>query len=560
MNRYNLLILLFACSFELWAQAPQTAHEFPADGTAIYFDPKLKPFYHGVASGDPLNDAVIIWTRVTPPTDADSVRVKWEVALDEHFTHLEAEGVAYASAEHDFTVKIDAKDLLPGSYHYYRFEALGALSPVGRTKTTNAETTQKNQAVFASLGTPKNQNSRSYPSPNEQVRLAVVSCNNYEAGYFNGFARIAEIEGLDAVVHLGDYIYEYGAHQYADTSVHDRSHLPPHEIVSLQDYRTRYAQYRLDPDLQAAHQMHPFICVWDDHEISNNAHAEGAQNHQPEEGEFNQRKFAAVKAYYEWLPIREGENLYRQFSFGQLVDLFMLDERVCGREPQTDSKRQKKLNADRSMLGTLQLEWLKSGLKTSDSTWKVIGNQVLFAEFSVMPVLSKIFVNFDAWDGYPAERQAIKDLLFKQNINNIIFATGDTHASWCFDIPLDFKQYKKKKAGKIVAYEFATPSVTSANFDEYKGEKTVDFMEKTFASANVNPHLRYLDLSSHGYLLLSLTPYDAVAEWRFVESIRQRTAGEFVGEKRVVKAVLPSVLEKNEEPTTTSSAATSASK
>ncbi len=547
MSRFYLLILLVACTFELWAQSPQATHEFPTDGTATYFDPKLKPFYHGVASGDPLNDAVIIWTRVTPPTATDSVRVKWEVALDEHFTHLEAEGTSFATADHDFTVKIDANGLLPGSHHYYRFEALGKTSPTGRTKTTSVEQ-PKSQPIFVSLDAPKNQKSRSYPSPNELVRLAVVSCNNYEAGYFNGFARIAEIEDLDAVIHLGDYIYEYGAHQYVDSSVHDRSHLPAHEIVSLQDYRTRYAQYRLDPDLQAAHRMHPFICVWDDHEISNNAHATGAQNHQPEEGDFNQRKFAAVKAYYEWLPIREGENLYRQFSFGQLVDLFMLDERVSGRDPQPDSKRAKKLNAERTMLGGPQLEWLENGLKTSDSTWKVIGNQVLFAEFSVMPVLSKIFVNLDAWDGYPMERQTIKDLLSNENISNVIFATGDTHASWCFDIPLDFKRYKKKKAGKVVAYEFATPSVTSANFDEYKGAKTVDFMEKTFASDNVNPHLRYLDLSNHGYLLLSLTPYDAVAEWRFVESIRQRSAGEYVGEKRVVKTTTnPATLHKELE-------------
>lgn len=554
MSRLNLLILLVACSIELWAQAPQSAHELPSDGTAIYFNPKHKPFYHGVASGDPMSDAVIIWTRVTLPSGMDSVKVKWEVALDEHFTHLEAEGVALAISEHDFTVKIDARGLLPDSYHYYRFEALGATSPVGRTKTTNMEP-RESQAVFTSLEAPKKQKSRSYPSPNEQVRLAVVSCNNYEAGYFNGFARIAEINDLDAVVHLGDYIYEYGAHQYGDTSVHDRCHLPSHEIVSLQDYRTRYAQYRLDPDLQAAHRMHPFICVWDDHEISNNAHATGAKNHQADEGDFNQRKFAAVKAYYEWLPIREGENLYRQFSFGQLVDLFMLDERVCGREQQPDSKRTKKLNAKRSMLGEAQLEWLGNGLKGSDSTWKVIGNQVLFAEFSVMPVLSKIFVNFDAWDGYPAERQAIKDLLFRENINNVIFATGDTHSSWCFDIPLDFRRYKKKKTGKIVAHEFATPSVTSANFDEYKNKKTVEFMEKTFASDKVNPHLRYLDLSNHGYLLLSLTPYDAVAEWRFVESIRQRTVGEFVGEKRVVKATLPTSLVKADETVTATSAA-----
>ncbi len=535
MKRLFFWILLVACSVETNAQAPSSAPNFTKDGTSIYHNPDKEPFYHGVASGDPLPDAVIIWTRVTPEVETDSVLVKWEVALDEYFTHIEASGEAVASAEMDFTLKIDAQGLLPDAFHFYRFEALGKKSLVGRTKTTGGERRQ-NQAFFTSISARKNQ-PRSYPSPNKQVRLAVVSCNNYEAGYFNGFARIAEIEDLDAVVHLGDYIYEYGAHEYGDTSVHNRSHLPTHEIVSLQDYRTRYSQYRLDPDLQAAHQRHPFICVWDDHEIANNANATGAENHQPEEGDFSQRKYAAVKAYYEWLPVREGTSMYRQFSFGNLADLVMLDERVSGREAAPTNRRQRK-HDKRSMLGEEQLKWLENQLKHSDSTWKVIGNQVLFAEFSVMPVLSKIFVNYDAWDGYPTERQAIKDFLAAGEIPNVIFATGDTHAAWCFDIPLDFKQYKKKKSGKIVAHEFATPSVTSANFDEHRNDKTVDFMEKTFISPKVNPHLRYLNLRNHGYMLISLTPYDAVVEWRFVASIKHREAGEFVGEKRVLKAVV----------------------
>ncbi len=544
MKRLFLRILLVACSFESNAQAPSTAPNFTKDGTSIYYNPDQKPFYHGVASGDPLPDAVIIWTRVTPENPTTEIKVKWEVALDEGFTHIEASGGAMASEAHDFTVKIDAKGLLPGAHHYYRFEAFGKTSPVGRTKTTSGPQRQ-NPAIFTSLPSPKN-SSRSYPSPNEQVRLAVVSCNNYEAGYFNGFARIAEIEDLDAVVHLGDYIYEYGAHPFKDTSVHDRSHLPTHEIVSLQDYRTRYAQYRLDPDLQAAHRMHPFICVWDDHEIANNANTLGAENHQPEEGDFQLRKQAATQAYYEWLPVREGNSLYRQVSFGNLTDLFMLDERIAGREPQSENKRHKKLYAQRTMLGEPQLDWLENGLKNSSATWKIIGNQVLFAEVNLVPVLSRTFVNKDAWDGYPIERQVIKDFLAAGEIPNVVFASGDSHASWCFDVPLDFKEYKKRKAGRIVAHEFATPSVTSANFNEYKGEKTVIWMEGMFASQNMNPHLRFVDLRHHGYLLLTLTPYDAVVEWRFMEDILHRTSGEYVGEKRVLKAALLPELAKGE--------------
>lgn len=524
---YNCLFLLFfpTCAYLTVAQTVT--------------QPAQAPFCHGVASGDPLADAVVIWSRVTPEPGSESVQVKWEVALDEQFTRVELAGEASTSAERDFTVKIDVQGLLPGVFHFYRFEAYGKKSITGRTKTAGRAIRQE-MPVFASLGGPNHQ-PRFLPSPNEQARLAVVSCNNYEAGYFNAFARIAEIADLDAVVHLGDYIYEYAPGAYGDSSLH-RTHLPEHELITLQDYRTRYAQYRLDPDLQAAHRMHPFICVWDDHEIANDAYADGAENHQAGEGDFKVRKQAAAKAYYEWLPVREGDVLYRQFSFGSVADLFMLDERLAARAKQAVSKQSGKLNAERPMLGKEQLDWLKNGMQQSSATWKILGNQVLFAELHVLPVFPNIYVHFDAWDGYPVERQSIKDFLDGNDIANVIFATGDTHASWCFDIPLDFKKYKKKGAGKLVAHEFATPSVTSANFDEYKGEKTVRWLEKMFASPNTNPHLRYLDLSHHGYLLLTLTPYDAVAEWRFVEDIRRRTSGEYVGEKRVLKAApLPGV-------------------
>ncbi|MEZ4942058.1 MAG: alkaline phosphatase D family protein [Saprospiraceae bacterium] len=525
------LLLLLTFSVNLKAQTTQTA-------AVINFTNSLPdwPFSHGVASGDPLPDAVIIWSRVSPdPETADfTIRVKWEMAKDKHFFQPVASGETKTSIAQDFTVKVDVAGLQPGTYYYYRFEAYGKKSLPGRTKTTTNRGWEI-PAGFASRGSLQSQKQQ-LPSPNEQVRLAVVSCNNYEAGYFNAFARIAAIPDLDAVVHLGDYIYEYGARAYGDSSL-PRMHVPDHELLTLADYRARYAQYRLDPDLQAAHGMHPFICVWDDHEIANNAHAEGAQNHQPEEGDFEARKRAATQAYYEWLPVREtNAPLYRQFSFGGMVDLFMLDERLAGREAPAPDKHRKHLQVERSMLGHNQREWLFSGLKQSAATWKIIGNQVLFAELQVLPVFPKAFVNLDAWDGYPAERQAIKDFLAENDIANVLFTTGDTHSAWCFDIPQHFRKYRKKRAGKIVAHEFAAPSITSANFDEYKSPKTVRWIEGMLSKPGVNPHLRYLDLSQHGYLLLTLTPYDAVAEWRFVSDITRRTDAEFVGEKRVLRA------------------------
>lgn len=534
MTMQNLLFRAFAHLLLPFLLTTTTAEIF-AQNTAALSQSTAGPFCHGIASGDPLPDAVILWTRVTPNEASEVVPVKWEIALDEQFKRIEAAGTTTTTAERDFTVKIDANGLLSGVFHYYRFEAYGVKSPVGRTKTAGRAIHQ-NPPMLASLGGPQNP-TRFFPSPNEQAKLAVVSCNNYEAGYFNAFARIAELTELDAVVHLGDYIYEYAPGAYGDSSLH-RIHLPDHELITLQDYRTRYGQYRLDPDLQAAHRMHAFICVWDDHEIANDAYAEGAENHQKDEGDFKMRKQAASKAYYEWLPVREDSTLYRQFSFGSVADLFMLDERLAARAKQADSKKAKKLNTERPMLGKTQLDWLKSGLQQSSATWKILGNQVLFAELHVLPVFSNIYVHFDAWDGYPIERQMIKDFLADYEIRNVIFATGDTHASWCFDIPHDYKKYKKRGAGKVVAHEFATPSVTSANFDEYKGEKTVQWLENMFSSPKANPHLRYLDLSNHGYLLLTLSPYDAVVEWRFVEDIRHRAGGEFTGEKRVLKAVV----------------------
>ena len=260
-------------------------------------------FKHGVASGDPTQDAVILWTRVTPLNTSIStdIPVAWEVASDPEFKSLVTNGSTKVSAKTDYTIKIDALGLQAGTSYFYRFSSGSTISVMGKTKTL--------------------------PKGNvERTKLAVFSCSNYPAGFFNVYGLAAKQDDIDAVLHLGDYIYEYGRDGYATENAEalGRLVLPEGEIISLNDYRTRYAQYRTDKDLQALHSVAPFICVWDDHEIANDTYVGGAQNHQDNEGDFEQRKLSALQAYFEWMPIRpvvEGnkEIINRTFKFGNLV-------------------------------------------------------------------------------------------------------------------------------------------------------------------------------------------------------------------------------------------------
>ena len=505
---YGLFIILCFLSCD---SSPQKLSD---EVNATYYDTTKAPFYHGVASGDPLQDRVIIWTRVSPSTPKP-VEVKWAVGTDKKMTNIVKNGQITTNKSKDYTVKIDVTGLRPTTSYYYQFEALGKKSMIGRTKTTAVDNSEK-------------------------VRLAIVSCNNYEAGYFNGFARLAERDDLDAVVHLGDYIYEYGPGTYGDTTLGvTRQHLPAKEIITLSDYRTRYSQYRLDPDLQKVHQQHPFITIWDDHEFANNVYREGAENHQEAEGDFNTRKAIAKQAYFEWLPIREGaaKEIYRTIHFGNLVDLIMLDERVKGRTIPVDSASQ--INyayADRSMLGSEQLAWFKNELTTSDATWKVIGNQVIFSLMDLSWRDPKRPFNLDAWDGYPHEQAQINKFLAEEQIPNVIFTTGDTHCSWAFEVPLDIAAYKAEGTKKAVAVEFGTPSITSANFDESTDLAEVQQAVAIFVNENFNPHLKYVNLSDHGYLLLTLNQSEAIAEYYYVDKIKTRTTMEKLAKRFKVTA------------------------
>lgn len=468
------------------------------DGTSKYWNTDQAPFYHGVASGDPLQDAVIIWTRVTPEFEGE-IKGSWSMATDEAMQDIVQEGAFTTSADQDYTVKIDVQQLEANTTYFYQFEALGKKSIIGRTKTASKT------AV-------------------DEVQFAVVSCSNYEAGYFNAFARIAEIENLNAVLHLGDYIYEYEVGKYGDSTL-GRFHLPDKEIIELQDYRTRYSQYRLDEDFQKAHQMHPFITIWDDHEITNNAYLTGAQNHQPEEeGDYTTRKSFARQAYYEWLPIRDNaeHHLYRNFSFGPLADLIMLDERLAGRTIQVDSIKQANFRSeDRTMLGKDQLAWFKAQLQNSKAQWKIIGNQVIFSKVDISFLGWRNIRNLDAWDGYPAEQDHLISFLKDNEIENTIFVTGDTHRAWAFEVPESIEAYKADSTA-TVAIEFGATSITSANTDERVSMDTVLQVERMSMSPNFNPHMKYNNQHDHGYILLTLNETEAKAQFKVVGTVKEK--------------------------------------
>jgi alkaline phosphatase D len=472
---------------------------------APLYDSTLKPFYHGVASGDPLNDRVVLWTRVTPEDSLAKIVVKWEIAEDKDFKSVYKSDTLTTFPTRDYTVKVDVDGLKPGRYYYYRFTALEKTSMTGRTKTISLEA--------------------------DSVNLAVVSCSNWEFGYFNAYQSIAQRE-VDAVVHLGDYIYEYAVGDYGDTTI-GRKNLPPHEIVTLHDYRTRYSQYHTDKGLRLARQQHPFITIWDDHEVANNVYKGGAQNHQDTEGDFEKRKAAAKQAYYEWLPIRESQNHYRAFSFGSVADLIMLDERLEGRTKPVDSLSDPSYKSEKqSMLGAQQLVWLESSLGQSKSVWKVIGNQVIFSEVDQSGPFPAQPRNLDSWDGYPAERNKIAAFIQDKKINNTIFITGDTHASWAFEVTNNIKKYNPKTSQGAFAIEFGTPSISSSNWNEYATDDTVKMGERQLFKAN--PHLKYGNARDHGYLLLTLHKDKAKAEWWYVNILRQPISTERLGKQMEV--------------------------
>lgn len=519
-------------------------------------------FLHGVASGDPLADRVVIWTRVTPE-DESRIRldVAWEVALDRSFTNIVQQGMTETSTSIDRTVKVDVTGLSVGTTYYYRFISDGVVSPVGRTKTLPM-------------------------GPVSRIRFAVVSCSNYPSGLFNVYRLIANRPDLDAVLHLGDYFYEYGAGEYPAVSVGGRDPQPPTETLSLDDYRARHAQYKADLDSQAMHGTHPLIAVWDDHESANNAWREGAQNHDPAtEGAWSARRAAAIQAYYEWMPIRTpdmGGSIFRRFEFGDLATLHMIDTRLEGRDEQLDyadldptsmASLQQFLGRlyapTRTLLGASQREWLLAGLEASTTRWQIIGNQVMMGHFfapvidnetllmdpaaqlinqlaqlgrslsqaALIPSKNLPFSTgeIDAWDGYPAEREALFEA-FSQ-ARNVVVLTGDFHNSYAVELAPNAAlrmggAYDPATGAGTVGVELITTSVTSPGFEDTVNPLALPLVAQVITTEN--QHIRYLDLSRRGYVDVTFTTTAAIGRFMFVPTITQPSTTEIVGREVVV--------------------------
>ena len=499
-------------------------------------------FAHGVASGDPLSDRVILWTRIDTDATQD-IEVSWFVAEDSKFSNVVQSGTVSTGAASDYTVKVDASGLLPNRRYYYRFQCAGIASPAGRTKTL----------ATGNLA---------------QVKLAVFSCSNYPAGYFNVYAEAAKLEDLDAALHLGDYIYEYARDGYASGEAASLGRVsdPANEIITLTDYRRRYAQYRSDADLQAIHASIPFITVWDDHELANDAWRDGADNHDPAtEGLFLARKQMAIQAYYEWMPIRppepsRRERIYRSFDFGNLLSLHMLDTRMIGRDKQLDYSSYVGAggtldaagfmldvsNPGRQLMGSAQTAWLQQQMSSSKATWQVLGQQVLMARMNIpaplvlgavsfsayTALLAKaqrtpaeltvaeqqilaqpaIPYNLDAWDGYQAARETVLGMA-KALDKNLVVLAGDTHNAWASDL--------QDRNGQAVGVELGVASVTSPGFEAvFPGE---DPRAVAAGLVQVIGPLQYAETGSRGFMILVVTPSETRAEYRYVSTVKSRT-------------------------------------
>ncbi len=487
MKKSLLFLLLFSSSF-LFSQN----HNSPSRSQV---DAALAPFYHGVASGDPLSDRVILWTRIT--TDNASETIGWQIATDTTFSTIINSGTTTTDSTKDFTVKVDATGLQQNTWYYYRFSNNGIYSIMGRTKTS--------------------------PTGNvSDLRFAVVACSNYQDGFFNAYNDIATKNDVDAVIHLGDYYYEYGPDDFTPGVDSSRLQEPFKEVWTLADYRQRHSFYKLDPDLRMVHQQYPFITVWDDHETANDSWKGGAQNHTDSvEGYWVDREAFSHKAYFEWMPIRDTHNsvdtIHRVIPMGNLADLIMVETRTEGREIQAGTTGAVVTDTNRTMMGHNELEWYKQQLSASTAKWKIVGNQVMFAPLKVFGTA----LNQDQWDGYPAERDKIIRHITSNHINNVAILTGDIHTSWANDIPDPDATYNGSTGAGSAMVEFVCTSVTSGSF--------ITFPVPANIITALIPHIKYAELSKRGYLLFDVTEPKVQGDWIYVNTITSRTFTSSVG-------------------------------
>ena len=480
-------------------------------------------FNHGVASGDPLEDRVILWTRVTPQ-QAGPVEVILEVSENKNFSKVSYSKKLHTSSLSDYTIKYDflAKQYCNSDNgFFYRFRAGNSVSETGRSKTFSKNI--------------------------KSAKIAIFSCSNFPAGYFNAYQAAAEKNDLDLWLHLGDYLYEYPMGGYATEKAEKlgRAPIPIHEIITLSDYRQRHAQYKLDQGSIALHKHAPLIAVWDDHEFSNDAWKRGAENHSEDglEGDFYARRSAAIKAYYEWMPIREQQNkrrIFRDFKIGKLMHLIMLDTRQFGRDKQIQpkdylsksgfyqAKFYNDLNSEyRELLGAEQFSWIENKILNSNAAWTIFGQQVLMTKLK-FPDISKtlkaeeipdflkpylkllglgIPSNLDAWDGYPAARNKLYKLM-KNAKKKFISLAGDTHNSWVSEL--------ENQSGEKVGIELGAPSVTSPGITDVLNLDENNFVDSI---VKLNKELQWMNPSNRGYLFLDCTDSKIIASFNFIKEL-----------------------------------------
>ena len=494
-------------------------------------------FAHGVASGEPATDGFLIWTRISLPEGVTGdVPVTFEVAVDPGFKTIVADGEVRTGGVRDWTVKVDVSDLKPGLTYHYRFLAGNAVSPVGRSRTLPDGTTEK-------------------------ARFAVLSCSNYAFGHFNVYDAISKRDDIDAVIHLGDYIYEYGLDGYGGevSSRIGRQHVPDYEIVSLADYRIRHAQYKSDPGSIAMHTAHALIPIWDDHETTNNSWENGAKNHDLSEGDWDERRSAALRAYYEWMPVRDpkweeaAEALLRTFQWGDLLTLATIETRLMARSEQLDYavigeslatpeglekfKTVDLVDEKRELLGqsqTIALFETISDSVQSGTRWRVIANQIIMAEVTapnLMPLADSpaiaalekqlpqirdfialstldIPLNLDAWDGYPAARERFYAAMSGAGANDLIVLTGDTHEWWANELFAG--------DGRRMGVELGTNAVTSPGASVYFGEEAGTYSRLL---KDRNSMVQYHKPFGKGYIDLSIDQDSARADFITVDTI-----------------------------------------
>ncbi len=527
-------------------------------------------FLHGIASGDPLQDKVVIWTRVTPDTDINSISVIYEISHDINFTKIYRLDYAVALKEHDYTLKIDLQGLEADTQYFYRFKTENSVSAIGKTRTL--------------------------PKTTNKVTLAVFSCANYTSGYFNAYHDACSFNQIDVVVHLGDYIYEYGMldehgkDAYGTKNAQNIGRVLPKnnskELLNLEDYRLRYALYRSDPDLQKLHANFPFICIWDDHEVADDAYSYGISSNNQTLEKYLKRKQDAIKAYYEWLPIRppladEYDKIYRAFHFGTLFSLYMLDTRLFARDKQLDyqdyvqtdgSLDLKQLQTDlenpkRELLGKSQFSWLKKELEASSTQWQILAQQIKmspsFVPLETIELLTKynnaqtlkekkLFKeqlitafyeighikardilkdpeltlkekkrlqislphNLDAWDGYSKEREKLYSIL-KQHSDATVILSGDAHYSWSSRLV--------DESNEMIGVELGVTSVSSPGIEEIydlDGDEILESLEQGMPI--FNPNSLYNNQIDRGYLIVEIEQSEIKAHWRYVNTVNSR--------------------------------------